>query len=564
MRTLRLIHARFLRSSFNFSCYALSKVLGFSALSPSGNIDYARRLFDQIPNPNVFAWNSIIRGYSQVRDTSNPREPISIYKKMLRLGFAYPNSYTLSFALKACAIAAALIEGKQIHGQVYKYGLDSSLFVQSGLLNFYAKCEEIEISKSVFDEMPRKNHVAWSAMITGYSRIGMVNEALDLFREMQQAGIVPDEITMVSIISACARTGALDLGTWLHKFIDRNNIKVDLKLSTALVDMYAKCGSINKAKKVFDEMSKRDTMAWSSMIAGLAIHGLVEEALDLYSRMNETNVIPNHVTFVGVLSACALHGLVSEGRRFWSSMHVLGIVPVMEHYGCMVDLLCRAGLIEEAHGFVEAMPISPNLVVWRTLLVGCINAKRFDKTDAVAAILLELDPVNAENYVLLSNMYASRCQWEKASQIRKQMKDYKLKVVPGLSSIEIDGMVHEFSVGDESHPEMREIRGVLKEIAERVRLSGHKPMTLSVLHDVGDEEKEIALCEHSERLAIAFGLLKTKAPVVIRVVKNLRVCGDCHQVTKIISQTFEREIVVRDRVRFHRFIDGSCSCRNFW
>ncbi|MQM00905.1 hypothetical protein Taro_033645 [Colocasia esculenta] len=565
MRTLRQVHAHLLKCpslSFFSSIYVLSKILGYCALSPSGDIAYARRLFAQIPNPNVFSWNCMIRGCSQLQNPS--REPISLYKQMLRKGFANPNSFTLAFALKACSLHPAFLEGCQIHSHAYRYGLHSSPFVQTGLLTFYAKCEQIDDARSIFNEIPDKNLVAWSAMISGYARIGMVNEAFGLFREMQEVRISPDEVTMVSVISACAKAGALNLGRWVHAFIDKNGIELDMELSTALVDMYAKCGSIEKARKVFDDMRERDTKAWSSMIVGLAIHGHVEEVLKLFSRMKELKVKPNEVTFIGILSACAHRGLVSEGRKFWSSMCQLGIEPYMEHYGCMVDLLCRAGLIEEAYRFVEAMPISPNSVVWRTLLVGCKNKRILDRGEIVASRLLELEPLNAENYVLLSNMYALSSQWEKVSCLRKMMKENGVQVVPGLSSIEIDGFIHEFVVGDESHPEIKEIREVLKDISDRVRHAGHEPLTSVVLHDVGEEEKVIALCEHSERLAIAYGLMKTKSPVIIRVVKNLRVCGDCHEVVKIISKVFDRDIIVRDRVRFHHFIGGACSCNDFW
>ncbi|XP_073009102.1 pentatricopeptide repeat-containing protein At2g02980, chloroplastic-like [Typha latifolia] len=562
MRTLRQIHAHFLKYPLPTSFFALSKVLAFSALAPSGDIDYARRIFAEMPHPNVFSWNSMIRGCSQVQ---NPcREPIFLYKQMVRGGFADPNSYTIAFVLKACSVVSAFFEGCQIHCHALRYGLDASPFVQTGLLHFYAKCEKIAPARLVFDEISDKNLIAWSAMISGYARIGLVNEGLDLFRAMQEAGVMPDEVTMVSVISACAKAGALDLGRWVHAFIDRKRITVDLELSTALIDMYAKCGSVERAMKVFDEMKTRDTKAWSSMIVGMAIHGLVKEALQLFSRMLELKVKPNHVTFIGVLSACAHGGLVDDGRQFWSTMQELGLEPLMEHYGCMVDLLCRSGLLDEAYSFVASMPILPNSIIWRTLLVACKNSRHLDKVEAVAERLLELEPLNAENYVLLSNLYASSSQWDKVSYMRKKMKDHGCKVVPGCSSIEIDGFLHKFVVSDDLHPEIKNIREVLRDVAERVRLAGHKPRTSAVLHDVGEEEKEGALCEHSERLAIAYGLLKTKAPHVIRVVKNLRFCGDCHEVMKIISEAYDREIIVRDRIRFHRFAKGTCSCKDFW
>ncbi|OAY84999.1 pentatricopeptide repeat-containing protein At1g59720, chloroplastic/mitochondrial-like [Ananas comosus] len=562
MRALRQIHAHFLKFPSPSSSFALSKLIAFAALSDRGDIGYARRLFDEMPRPNVFSWNCMIRGCSLVPNPS--KEPILLYKKMVARGFANPNSFTVAFVLKACSVVSALSEGRQIHCRAFRHGLDSSPFVQTGLVNFYAKCEEIALARSVFDETPERNLVAWSAMISGYSRIGLVIEALGLFREMQEVGIDPDEVTMVSVISACARAGALDLGRWVHAFIDRKRITVDLELSTALIDMYAKCGAIEKARKVFDEMEVRDAQAWSSMIVGLAIHGLVEDALELFSKMLESKVKPNHVTFIGVLLACAHSGLVDDGRRFWSTMQEFGVEPSMEVYGCMVDLLCRSGLLDEAYSFVTTMPILPNSIIWRTLLVGCRNNNNLDKAELVANKLLEIEPLNAENYVLLSNLYASSSQWEKVSFMRKKMKGHGVKIVPGSSSIEINGFLHKFVVGDDSHPEIREIRKVLRDIAELARKAGHKPWTSAVLHDVGEEEKEEALVEHSERLAIAFGLLKIKAPNVIRVVKNLRFCADCHEVTKIISKAYEREIIVRDRIRFHHFVKGTCSCKDFW
>uniref|UniRef100_A0ACD5WHB7 Uncharacterized protein n=1 Tax=Avena sativa TaxID=4498 RepID=A0ACD5WHB7_AVESA len=484
---------------------------------------------------------------------------------MLRAGAPPPNSFTLAFTIKACAVVPALGEGQQLHSQAFRHGLEPSPYVQTGLLNLYARCEEVALARNVFDGMIEdKNLVAWSSMISGYSRLGMVNEALDLFREMQAAGVNPDEVTMVSVILACAKTGALDLGRWVHAFIDRKGIKLDLELSTALIDMYAKCGLIERARWVFDEMVERDTKAWSAMIVGLATHGLAEDALGLFSRMLQLKVRPNNVTFIGVLSACAHNGLVDDGRRYWSTMQKMGIKASLENYGCMVDLLCRSGLLDEAYSFVTDMPILPNSVIWRNLLVASKSSNRIDIVELASKKLFELEPQSSENYVLLSNLYASKSQWDRVRYMRKMMKDNNVTVVAGCSSVEINGHMHKFVVSDGSHPEIKEIRLVLREIADRVLRAGHKPWTEAVLHDVGEEEKEVALCEHSERLAIAYGLLKTKAPHVIRVVKNLRFCPDCHEVTKIISKSYDREIIVRDRVRFHRFIGGSCSCKDFW
>ncbi|KAK9148057.1 hypothetical protein Scep_006814 [Stephania cephalantha] len=489
MRLLRQIHSRLLISPLPIpsKSFALSKIVGFCALSPYGDIDHARAVFDRMPYPNIFSCNSLIRGYAQFKCPS--KEPIFMYKRLIEQGHPNPNSFTMAFVLKACSVLSTFYEGRQIHSHVVRSG------------------------------------------------------------EMQKAGVAPDEVTMVSVVTACAASGALELGKWVHAFMEKHVMDIDLELNTALVNMYAKCGSIERARKIFDEMPERDAKAWSSMIVGLAIHGLAEEALETFDRMLAAYVRPNQVTFLGVLSACAHGGLVVDGRRHWSMMLEVGIEPSMEHYGCVVDLLCRAGLIDDAYSFVEAMPILPNAVIWRTLLVGCRKKGVLDRGEIAAEKLLELEPLNAENYLLISNLYASNSIWKKVMEIRKKMKENGMRAIPGCSSIEIDGFVHDFVVGDRSHLEINDIREILREMSNRVRDAGHDPWTSNILHDVGEDEKESALCEHSERLAIAFGLLKTKAPVIIRVVKNLRVCGDCHEVTKVISKVYEREIIVRDRVR---------------
>ncbi|XP_022154217.1 pentatricopeptide repeat-containing protein At1g59720, chloroplastic/mitochondrial-like, partial [Momordica charantia] len=564
MRLLRQLHARILTRPLPLSTFsfALSKVLAFCALSPLGDIHYARTLFAQIPNPSIFSWNSLIKGCSQIQNPS--KEPLLLFKKLAETGYPAPNSFTLAFVLKACAVVAALGEGVQVHCRVLRGGFGGSLFVQTALVNFYGKCEEIGVARKVFDEMPERNLVAWTAMISGHTRVGAVNEAMGLFREMQKAGVGPDAVTLVSVVSACAVAGALDIGCWLHAYIEKYFVSTDLELETALLDMYAKCGCIERAKQVFDSMPVKDTRAWSSMIMGFACHGLSEDAIDAFQQMLEAKVMPDHVTFIGILSACAHGGLVSEGRRYWSLMLEFGIEPSVEHYGCIVDLLCRSGLVEDAYKIVTTTTIPPNPATWRSLLTGCKKEKLLNLGEVVAGYLFKIEPLNPENYILLSNLYSSVSQWEKMSELRKKMKERGIKPIPGCSSIEVDGVVHEFVMSDRSHPEMKMLREFMEEMAERVRDTGYRPSISDVLHKVVDEEKEGALGEHSERFAIAYGLLKTRAPVVIRVVKNLRVCGDCHEVIKIVSKIYEREIIVRDRVRFHKFIKGTCSCKDFW
>ncbi|XP_042020720.1 pentatricopeptide repeat-containing protein At5g48910-like [Salvia splendens] len=561
MRVLDQIHAQILTHpliSPSTNAFSLSKILCFAAYK---NAQYAKRLLFHLRCPNIFGYNTVMRGFLQ---HSPSPEPILLFRRLIRSKSPASNTFTFAFVFKSCSILTAFDEGRQVHKHAIASGLGENLFVQTSLLNFYTKCEEMDLGRKVFDEMSDRNVVAWSAMIGGYARVGKVNEALEVFRAMQKGGVEPDEVTMVSVISACAMAGALDLGKWLHMFIDKNGIKNDLEVSTALVSMYAKCGCIEKARAVFEAMPVRDAKAWSSMIVGFAITGMAKEALDLFERMGEAQVEPNQVTLIGVLSACAHGGLVAEGRKYWLSMLNCGMEPSMEHYGCMVDLFCRANKAEEAYEFVASMPIAPNPAIWRTLVVSFKKNKMFHKGEEVAKQLIQLEPHNAENYILLSSLYASMSDWVKMSSVRRQMRDKRIKAVPGCSSIEINGHVHEFVVGDWSHPEAKAITEFIRVVSGRVQASGHEPWIASVLLNLGDREKLDALWEHSERLAIAYGLLKTKAPVTIRVVKNLRVCEDCHEVTKTISKLYNREIVVRDRIRFHKFANGVCSCQDFW
>ncbi|KAJ9565388.1 hypothetical protein OSB04_001354 [Centaurea solstitialis] len=561
MRLLHQIHSHILTRS-SPSSFSISKIIAFCALSPFGNIKYAQKLLFQTPNPTIFSWNSVIRGLSNSQ--ISPTQSFSVFRTLIARGSPNPNTYTIAFVLKACMILPSFLQGQQVHSCVIRRGFSSNSHLQSSLVGFYTKCEEIVLARKVFDEMPERNTIAWSSMISGYAKLDMFSHALDSFVNMQKAGVGPDEVTMASVISACAGLGAPAVGQWAHAYVKKRRIVMDTKLSTALVNMYAKCGCIEKAKQVFDEMPSKDSRAWSSMIIGFAVHGHADDVFSLFAEMEESQVKPNEVAFLGVLLVCVHGQLVSEGRRTWASMLESGIEPSVEHYSCMVDLFCRANLFEEAYKFIGNMPIDPDPAIWRTFLVACKRTKDTVRGEVVGRQLLESEPTNPENYALISSFYAACSEWSKMGDVRKRMHDKGMKTVPGCSSIEVDGFVNEFVLGDWSHPELNGIREVLSDISRRVNSLGYRPDLSGILHNVEDEVKKEGLCEHSERLAIAYGMMKTKAPVVIRVVKNLRVCDDCHEVTKIISAIYEREIVVRDRVRFHRFVGGACSCNDIW
>ncbi|KAB2602075.1 pentatricopeptide repeat-containing protein [Pyrus ussuriensis x Pyrus communis] len=402
-------------------------------------------------------------------------------------------------------------------------------------------------------------------MISGYAQHGLFKEAVEMFRDMQIGNVRPNYVTLVSVLPAISRLGALELGKWIHLYAGKNGIGIDDVLSSALVDMYGKCGSIEDALRVFKQLSKRNVITWNVIISGLAMHSRVDDALDYFSKMERAGVVPSDVTYIGILSACSHAGLVEKGRAFFIHMiNVIGLEPRVEHYGCMVDLLGRAGLLEEAEELILNMPIQPDDVTWKALLGACKMQGNIEMGKRVAEILMDLAPHDSGSYIALSNMYASLGNWEVVANVRLRMKDMDIRKDPGGSSIELDGAIHEFVVEDESHPRAGEIHSMLEEISKKLSLEVHRPNTTQVLLNMDEEEKQSALHYHSEKIATAFGLLSTAPRTSLRIFKNLRICEDCHSSIKLISKIYKRKIVVRDRKRFHHFENGLCSCKDYW
>ncbi|CAL0333053.1 unnamed protein product [Lupinus luteus] len=490
---------------------------------------------------------------------------LHFYKTMLCYG-VLPNKFTYPFVLKACAGIGGLNLGKSVHGFVVKLGFEDDLHVQNTMIHMYCCCEgEVEFARKVFEGSPKSDSVTWSAMIGGYARSGRSAEAVGLFREMQVVGVCPDEITMVSVLSACTDLGALELGKWLESYVDRMKITKSLELCNALIDMFAKCGDVDKAMKLFRRMSMRTIVSWTSVIDGLAMHGRGLEAVSLFDEMIEEGVAPDDVAFIGVLSACSHSGLVDKGHYYFNSMEKnFGIVPKIEHYGCMVDLLSRAGLVKEALEFVRNMPIEPNQIIWRSIITACHARGELKLGETISKELIKSEPMHESNYVLLSNIYAKLLRWEKKTKVREMMDMKGMKKIPGSTMIELNNEMYEFVAGDKSHDQYKEIYEMVDEMGREIKRAGYVPTTSQVLLDIDEEDKEDALHRHSEKLAIAFALLNTNPGTPIRIVKNLRVCEDCHSATKFISKVYNREIVVRDRNRFHHFKNGLCSCRDFW
>lgn len=342
-------------------------------------------------------------------------------------------------------------------------------------------------------------------------------------------------------------------------------LEENVYVGTSVVDMYSKCGRVEMAWKAFRKIKEKNILSWSAMITGYGMHGHGQEALEVFNEMRRSGQKPNYITFISVLAACSHTGLLDEGRHWYNAMEKeFGIEPGVEHYGCMVDLVGRAGCLDEAYDIIKKMKVKPDAAIWGALLSACRIHKNVELAEISAKRLFELDATNCGYYVLLSNIYAEAGMWKDVERMRVLVKTRGIQKPPGYSSVELKGKTHLFYVGDKSHPQHKEIYSYLEKLLERMQAAGYVPNTGSVLHDLDEEEKESALRIHSEKLAVAFALMNSVSGSVIHVIKNLRVCTDCHTAIKFITKITEREIIVRDLQRFHHFKDGLCSCGDYW
>jgi pentatricopeptide repeat protein len=526
-----------------------------------GSIKHACEVFDKMCRRDVISWTALIGGYAEGGLSA---EAHKLFQQMQQDG-VQPNKVTYISILNACLSPSALEQGKEIHAQVLKAGVASDPVVENALVSMYFRCGCISGARQVFDKMVKRNVISWNAVIGGYVANNYSKEAFDFFSKMREEGLKPDRITYISILKVCSSPAFLQQGKEIHTQAAEAGLSSDVSIGNALVNMYAKCGSMEDAQQVFDNMSFRDVISWNAVIGGLAQHGRGQDALAIFEQMEREGVNPDAVTFVNVLSACSHAGLVEEGHKFFYAMSQnYGIVPTNEHYGCMVDLLGRAGHLNEAENLIKDMPLEANATVWGALLGACRVHSDLMRAEQAAENYLKIDPENAAVYVTLSQLYAASGLWDSAAKVRKLMDDRGLKKEPGRSWIEVEGEVNSFVAEDRSHPQSTEIFAKLDGLIQSMKKEGYVPDTRFVAHDVDEQEKEEVVCHHSEKLAIAYGLLKTPPGTPIHIFKNLRVCGDCHNATKFISKIVGREIVARDASRFHHFKDGVCSCGDYW
>ncbi|XP_043703561.1 pentatricopeptide repeat-containing protein At1g04840-like [Telopea speciosissima] len=519
-----LLHAQTIKYGLELDSFVRISIVDMYVKLRS--LDSALQLFGETPERNklesILLWNILINGCSRTGDLRKARE---LFDTM-------PERNTGSW---------------------------------NSMINGFIKQGDLEQARVFFDRMPDKNVISWTTMISGLSEKGNHELALDLFNRMLREGGRPNDLTIASALSACSKIGALEAGVRIHEYVSRHGFQLNRTVGTALVDMYAKCGKIDCASRVFDETVEKDLLTWSAMVSGWAIHGCSEQALQCFEAMKSTGIHLDEVAFLAVLTACSHSGLVDQGLSIFNSMrHDYFIEPNVKHYTCMVDLYGRASRLEEALSFIRSMPIEPDFVIWGALFCACRLHKNIKMAELASERLLQMEPKHPGSYVFLSNIYAGVGRWEDVERVRITMKNKGIEKPPGWSYIEVAGRVHSFVAGDRAHDCAGEIYAKLEELSARAKAQGYMPNTESVLHNIEEEEKEVAMGSHSEKLALAYGLISTPLGTALRIVKNLKVCGDCHSMMKFASEMSQREIILRDIKRFHHFKEGVCSCGDYW
>lgn len=471
MRALRdgqQIHSHVVKNGLVLNLYVVNSLIRFYA--QCGVMESARKVFDTSPERDIVTWTTLIQGYVQMGCFE---KGLQVFYQMCETGIS-ADEITMVVLLSACAKLRNLSVGKKLHKFMCDYGLNfNDVYVNNALIDMYLKCGDNTLAFKVFNEMmPHvKNIVSWNSMITGLVRQGEFRIALKMFKQMQNEGVKHDNVTLVAVLNCCANLGTLKQGKWVHSHIHKNSIETNDFVGNALIDMYMKCGEVEKGSYVFNIMKCKDVYTYTTMIVGLAINGEGQRAIKAFSEMHKMRIKPNDVTYLGILIACTHSGLVDEGcKHFMDMLMVHNITPQKEHYGCLVDLLGRAGLVNEAEDFITNVIVEPDFFVWGALLAAC---RTHGNIEIGKRVMEKIDQMDIEKddgaYILMSNLYSSSYRWKDALNLRKTMKERNMNKSPGCSSIEVDGMVYEFRKGDKSHLKANEIYTLLNIMGKHLK-----------------------------------------------------------------------------------------------
>lgn len=522
------IHGYILRSKLDYDVYVCTSLVDMYVKNDC--LDKAKAVFHHTKNKNICAWNSLISGYS--------------FKGLFS-------------------------DAEKLLNQMEEERIKPNLVTWNGLVSGYSLRGRIDEALAVINRIKRlgytPNVVSWTALISGCSQNEKYMEALQFFSQMQEENVKPNSTTICSLLRACAGPSLLKKGEEIHCFSMRLGFVDDIYIATALIDMYSKAGKLKVAHEVFRQIQEKTLPCWNCMMMGYAIYGHGEEVMTLFNNMCKTGIRPDSITFTALLSGCKNSGLVDEGWKYFDSMQTdYSIVPTIEHYCCMVDLLGKAGFLDEAWDFIQTMPFKPDASIWGALLASCRIHKNIKLAEIAARNLFKLEPYNSANYLLMMNIYSTLNRWDDVERLKNSMTALGMKSPHVWSWTQVNRTIHVFSTEGKPHPEEGEIYFELYQLISEIRKLGYVPDINCVYQNIEDREKEKILLSHTEKLAMAYGVMKTKGGSPIRVTKNTRICHDCHTVAKYISLARNREIFLRDGGRFHHFKNGKCSCNDRW
>ena len=522
----------------------------------------AQKVCKIMPKRDEVTWNALIGGHA---DNKEPNAAIKAFNLLREEGVPV-NYITVVNLLSACLTPDDLLEhGMSIHAYITVAGFELDTYVQSSLITMYAQCGDLNTSNYIFNVLANKNSSTWNAILSANAHYGPGEEALKLFVKMRNGGVHLDQFSFSVALAIISNLTVLDEGQQLHSLIIKLGYDSNDYVLNATMDMYGKCGEIDDVFRILPQPRSRSQRSWNILISALARHGFFQQAREAFHEMLDLGMKPDHVTFVSLLSACSHGGLVDEGLAYFSSMTTEYDVPTgIEHCACIIDLLGRAGRLAEAEAFIDKMPVPPNDLVWRSLLAACKIHGNLELGKKAAHRLFELDSSDDSAYVLYSNVCASTRRWGDVENVRKQMESHNIKKKPACSWIKLKNKLTSFGMGDQFHPQTAQIHAKLEELRKMINEAGYVPDTSYSLQDTDEEQKEHNLWNHSERIALAFGLINSPEGSPLRIFKNLRVCGDCHSVFKLVSEIVGRKIILRDAYRFHHFSGGKCSCSDYW
>ncbi|XP_071706859.1 pentatricopeptide repeat-containing protein At3g29230 [Rutidosis leptorrhynchoides] len=461
---VKMIHSCIEKFGFSSDVYVPNALIDSYSRCGVIGVGAAKKVFSVMEDKDIVSWNTMIGGLLKANRLSDARQ---LFDEMPERDMVSWNTILDGYA-KAGALNDAF--------ELFEKMPERNVVSWSTMLTGYSKAGDMDMTRMLFDKMPVKNMVSWTIIIAGYAGKGLAKEAVDLYERMEEAGYRPDDGAIISILAACAESGLLWLGRRVHQSIKRNKFQCSTLVENALVDMYAKCGNLNKALSIFNAMRVKDLVSWNAMIHGLAMHGDGDEALKLFSRMKKDGFTPDKVTFVGVLCACTHAGFIDEGIQYFYTMERdYGVAPEIEHYGCVIDLLGRGGRLQEAFRLVRTMPVEPNVIIWGALLGACRLYNAVELAQDVLEHLVKLEPQNAGNYSMLSNIYAATGNWAGVADVRLKMKNTGNDKPSGASLIELEDGVHEFTVKNTAHPANDKIYQMVDGLSDHIKKVGCFP-----------------------------------------------------------------------------------------